>query len=76
MDINFIFLIALFLVAFLYSSVGHGGASGYLALMALFAMPVISMKASALTLNLFVSATSFLAFQKQVILGGRFYCHW
>ena len=27
----------LFLVAFLYASVGHGGASGYLALMALFA---------------------------------------
>lgn len=64
MDINVIFLVALFLVAFLYSSVGHGGASGYLALMALFAMPIISMKASALTLNLFVSATSFLAFQK------------
>lgn len=64
MDLNFVFLVALFLVAFLYSSVGHGGASGYLALMALFAMPVISMKASALTLNLFVSATSFLAFQR------------
>jgi uncharacterized membrane protein YfcA len=63
MDLNFFFLVALFLVAFFYSSVGHGGASGYLALMALFAMPVIYMRASALTLNLFVSATSFLAFQ-------------
>uniref|UniRef100_UPI004057135B sulfite exporter TauE/SafE family protein n=1 Tax=Candidatus Electrothrix sp. TaxID=2170559 RepID=UPI004057135B len=64
MELNYLFLFALLAVAFLYSSVGHGGASGYLALMALFAMPVISMKASALTLNLFVSATSFLAFQQ------------
>jgi len=64
MDLNFFFLFALLLVAFLYSSVGHGGASGYLAIMALFAMPVIYMKASALTLNLFVSATSFIAFQR------------
>ena len=64
MELNYLFLFALLAVALLYSSVGHGGASGYLALMALFAMPVVSMKASALTLNLFVSAVSFLAFQR------------
>ena len=64
MELNIVFLIALFLVAFLYSSVGHGGASGYLALMALFSIPVIYMKASALTLNLFVSAISFIAYQR------------
>lgn len=64
MELNYLFLFALLTVALLYSSVGHGGASGYLALMALFAMPVVSMKASALTLNLFVSAVSFLAFQR------------
>ena len=63
MEINILFLMALFFIAFLYSSVGHGGASGYLALMALFAIPAIYMKASALTLNLFVSATSFWAFR-------------
>jgi uncharacterized protein len=49
----------LFAVAFLYSSVGHGGASGYLALMALFSVAPDVMKPTALLLNLFVSLTSF-----------------
>lgn len=34
--INVLFFPLLFFVAFMYSSVGHGGASGYLALMAFF----------------------------------------
>ena len=34
----FIILLSVFLVAALYSSVGHGGASGYLAVMALMAV--------------------------------------
>ena len=46
-------------VAFLYSSVGHGGASGYLALMALFSFAPENMKPTALLLNLFVAAISF-----------------
>ncbi|MFH4968886.1 sulfite exporter TauE/SafE family protein [Gaetbulibacter sp. M240] len=46
-------------VAFLYSSVGHGGASGYLALMALFSFAPETMKPTALLLNLFVAAISF-----------------
>jgi uncharacterized membrane protein YfcA len=54
----------LFLVAFLYSSVGHGGASGYLALMALFSIAPEVMKPTALTLNLFVSLTSFIQFYR------------
>ena len=33
------FLLLLPLVSFMYASVGHGGASGYLALMALFSFP-------------------------------------
>ncbi len=49
----------LFLVAFLYASVGHGGASGYLALMALYGIAPEEMKPTALVLNLFVSVTSF-----------------
>ena len=64
MELNLWFFIALFIIAFLYSSVGHGGASGYLALMALFGISTMYMKASALSLNLFVSAISFLAFQQ------------
>jgi uncharacterized protein len=61
---DYLFLILLVLVAFLYSSVGHGGASGYLALMALFGMEPLLMRSSALTLNLFVAGSSFIAFYR------------
>ena len=59
-------LIALLgLMAFLYASVGHGGASGYLAVMALFAIAPPLMKQTALLLNLGVSLMSFIAFYRQ-----------
>lgn len=58
------FLIIIVIVAFLYASVGHGGASGYLALMVLFGVNAIEMKPSALVLNIFVSAISFYHFYK------------
>ena len=64
METIVIFYILLFLVAFLYSSVGHGGASGYLALMALFSISPEVMKPTALLLNLFVSLTSFIQFYR------------
>ncbi len=54
----------LFLVAILYASVGHGGASGYLALMAIFSVAPNVMKPTALLLNLFVSVTSFIQFYR------------
>src|SRR5437868_5890290 len=54
----------LFLVAFLYASVGHGGASGYLALMAIFSVAPEVMKPTALLLNLFVSLTAFIQFYR------------
>lgn len=63
-----LFFSLLFLVAFLYASVGHGGASGYLALMALFSVAPAVMKPTALLLNLFVSLTSFIQFYR----GGHF----
>jgi len=53
------FLPILFVVAFLYASIGHGGASGYLAIMALFGFEPSVMKSSALVLNVFVSLVSF-----------------
>ena len=62
-DLSFLFLIAL--VAFLYASVGHGGASGYLALMVLFGISPAVMKPSALILNLFVSAIAFMQYYRQ-----------
>ena len=52
-------------VAFLYASVGHGGASGYIALMAIFAFPQSEIKSNALFLNLFVSFISFTQFYKK-----------
>ena len=61
---DLIFLGALVIVSVLYASVGHGGASGYLALMALFGVQVAFMKPSALILNLFVSSVAFFAFYK------------
>jgi len=64
MEVNILLLVALFIVAFLYASVGHGGASGYLALMVLFGVSTVYMRASALTLNLSVSAVSFYAFYR------------
>ena len=64
MEIIILFYSLLFLVAFLYSSVGHGGASGYLALMALFSIAPEVMKPTALLLNLFVSLTSFIQFYR------------
>ena len=60
----FVFYGILLLVAFLYASVGHGGASGYLALMAIFSVAPNVMKPTALLLNLFVSATSFIQFYR------------
>jgi uncharacterized protein len=68
MDITWVFFVLLFVVAFLYASVGHGGASGYLALMAMYGMAPEVMKPTALLLNLFVSIISFIQFYR----GGYF----
>ena len=42
-------------VAFLYSSVGHAGASGYIAVMSLFSLAPADIKPTALALNIIVS---------------------
>jgi len=59
-----LFKLLIFIVAFLYAMVGHGGASGYLALMAIFNMTPALMKPTALLLNLFVSLTAFIQFYR------------
>jgi len=64
MHTEIIFYILLFMVAFLYSSVGHGGASGYLALMAFFSFSPEMMRPTALILNLFVSLTAFIQYYR------------
>src|SRR5213075_1157135 len=60
----YLFYGLLFIVAFLYASVGHGGASGYLALMAIYGFAPEEMKPTALLFNLFVSMTSFIQFYR------------
>jgi len=56
------FFLAIGMIAFLYSSVGHGGASGYLALMAVYGFAPAEMRSSALILNIIVSAVAFISF--------------
>lgn len=52
----------IFIVAVLYSTVGHAGASGYLAAMALFGVAPAVMKPTALTLNIIVAAVGTFRF--------------
>jgi uncharacterized membrane protein YfcA len=47
--------LAIFLVAFLYSCVGHAGASGYIAVMSLAGLEPATIKPVALTLNIVVA---------------------
>jgi len=54
--------VLIFGAACLYSSVGHAGASGYLAAMALFGLAPAVMKPSALTLNILVAAIATVKF--------------
>ena len=56
-------LVLIFLVALIYASVGHGGASGYLAVMSLIGhYPPAQMSTSALLLNVLVAGTAWLMF--------------
>jgi uncharacterized membrane protein YfcA len=57
-------LVGLFSAALLYSSVGHAGASGYLAIMALADLPPATLRPTALVLNLFVGTIGTLRFAR------------
>ena len=67
MDLEFgLVLVALFMVAFLYSSVGHGGGSGYLAVLSLTAIAISDpfwLKQYAWSLNLIVAGIAFWHFR-------------
>lgn len=67
MDSGTIIWIALLMsvAAALYSSVGHGGASAYLAIMALFSVAPESMRPTALALNIVVASLAALRFGRQ-----------
>ena len=63
--IDLLFLILLLVVALLYSSVGHGGASGYIALMTIWGIEVATVRSTALVLNGFVSLIAFIQYYRQ-----------
>src|SRR5215213_7473915 len=56
MDQIVLLTVLIFVAAILYSSVGHAGASGYLAAMALLSVSPAVMKPTALTLNILVAS--------------------
>jgi uncharacterized protein len=62
--IDLVLAFFMFLGAALYTSVGHAGASAYIALMALFSLPVAVMRPTALVLNIIVSAVTSIRFAK------------
>ncbi|HET7842757.1 MAG TPA: sulfite exporter TauE/SafE family protein [Xanthomonadales bacterium] len=51
-----------FAIAALYSSVGHAGASGYIAAMALLSLPATTVKPTALALNVLVASIGIVRF--------------
>ena len=63
-DVSILFCLGLAVIAILYSSVGHGGASGYLALLALTGFSPTVMKSTALILNVFVSLIAFIQYYR------------
>jgi uncharacterized protein len=56
--------VAFLLAAILYSSVGHAGASAYLAVMAFLGMPTPMMRPTALVLNLLVASIASIRFAR------------
>lgn len=58
--------IALPIIAFLYASVGHGGASSYLMILALLGLAPEQIRPTALLMNIAVSFLAFYQFRKTV----------
>lgn len=54
-EAQWLLALCMFMGAALYTSVGHAGASAYIALMALFGVPPVAMRPTALTLNVLVA---------------------
>ena len=61
-------LAAILVMAILYSSVGHGGASGYLAAMALWGLAPETMRPAALLMNIVVTCWLLYRFKPYQLL--------
>lgn len=59
-----VLVIAVFTVAFFYSSVGHGGATGYLAAITFVGFSATSARTAVLIANVFVASIAFWRFYK------------
>jgi uncharacterized membrane protein YfcA len=60
---DLIIAFGLFILGFLYASVGHGGASGYIAIFSLSGIASIVYKPLVLLINIIVSFTAFIQFR-------------
>ena len=67
-------ILAIFVVALLYSSVGHAGASGYLAVMALLAISPELTRPTALILNIFVAIIASIQFYRAGFFDWKVFC--
>ncbi|WP_310484015.1 sulfite exporter TauE/SafE family protein, partial [Chamaesiphon sp. VAR_48_metabat_403] len=65
--------ISIVVIAFLYSSVGHGGASGYIAVMSLFGIAPTLIKPTALILNIFVACIGSWQFWRMGFLSWKLF---
>ncbi len=65
--------VLIFWIAFFYSFVGHGGASGYLLVLALSGFNPEEMSQSALVLNILVSSIAFLSFWKNKYFNSKLF---
>jgi uncharacterized protein len=61
------------IIAMLYTSVGHAGASGYLALMAFASVSPLIMRPTALVLNIIVASFSSLRFYKAGLFNAKLF---
>lgn len=73
LDYPILLYVFLFMVAALYASVGHGGASGYLALMSLYGISLQTSRPIALVLNCLVSLIAFIQFKRHQFFNWRLF---
>lgn len=63
-SLTLLLAVCILAIAILYSCVGHGGASGYIAILALFSLAPESFKPTALVLNILVSGVATIYFAR------------
>jgi hypothetical protein len=64
MAVDVLLLACLLVVGFLYASVGHGGASGYIAIFSLFNIAMPAYKPWVLVMNVIIASMAFIQFYR------------